>query len=608
MAERLVLVGWEVADWDVLHPLIDRGELPTLRRLIDAGSSGTLHCPPPSTLASQWTTIATGKRAWQHQVCLPYHGPETNRRLVTAPHRAEPTFWEILSKHGFRTISVGWPASHGGAIAGALVSDHYHLPTAPPGQPWPPAAPGTYASPTLAEKLDPFRVNPEEIDADVLDQYVPEWRSLDSRHHTLLAKLRILLATEFSYQAAMTCLMETEGWHCAAIRYMGIGEICRLFGQHYLQADDSSAKSVAAFQQVVPNAYRILDSMLGHLLELAGPDASVVLVSPSGMARPTSTHVALEESSWRSPNGIVLMAGKQFGSDQLLHGGNALDIAPTILSCFGVSGIHDLEGRDRTNAATSSHDSFAYLQVEQSSFSSEGMRNPARETLSPADCQRYDWSMAQSLLSAGRTQQALPILKSLVRGFPENPVFTQSLFQTQLALGLLNDAEDTLQLLVESLPPVVAPLPRAELALARGERDLARQLVLPLTTVPPQSSPTWHRIGLLLLLLREWTTLERCARAVLDQTETDELAWLGLAESSLRRRDFDTAEVAAKRAIGLQYYMPDAHLALSRALAGKGLYLAATQAADRLVAMDPKNKVAANYARRLHSILGATVV
>ena len=41
MAERLVLVGWEVADWDVLHPLIDRGELPTLRRLIDAGSSGT---------------------------------------------------------------------------------------------------------------------------------------------------------------------------------------------------------------------------------------------------------------------------------------------------------------------------------------------------------------------------------------------------------------------------------------------------------------------------------------------------------------------------------------------------------------------------------------
>jgi tetratricopeptide (TPR) repeat protein len=606
MVERLVVVGWEVADWDVLHRLIDQGELPTLGKLIDAGSSGDLSSPPPSALASQWTTIATGKRAWQHQVCLPYHGPEATRRLVTAPHRAEPAFWEILSTHALRTVSVGWPASHGGAINGALVSDHFHLPTAPPGQPWPSAAPGTYSPPTLAARLDPRRVNPEEIDAEVLDRYVPEWRSLDARHRPLLAKLRILLATDFSYQAAMSCLMESEEWQCAAIRHMGIGEICRLFGQQYLQTNDSSDKASAAFRQVVPAAYRVLDAMLDHLLQLAGPDTAVILVSPAGLARTTSASGGREDDRWRNAKGIVLMAGKRFGRDQLLHGVNALDIAPTILSWFGVSRGHQLEGRARLNAATSSPETIATFQLEQTSSVSESGRNPARDTLSPVDCQRYDWSMTQSLLNAGRIHQALPILESLVRGFPENPLFSQSLFQTQLSLGMLDEAEETLELLVESLAPTVAPVPRAELALARGERETARQLVLPLTEVLPQSSPTWHRIGLLLLLLREWTTLEKCARSVLAQTERDELAWLGLAEASLRHRDYDTAELAATRAIGLQYFMPDAHLALSRALAGKGLYLAATQVADRLVAMDPKNKVAAIYARRLHDVLGMT--
>lgn len=49
-------------------------------------------------------------------------------------------------------------------------------------------------------------------------------------------------------------------------------------------------------------------------------------------------------------------------------------------------------------------------------------------------------------------------------------------------------------------------------------------------------------------------------------------------------------EIASKRPIGLQHFMPDARLAMMRALADKGLYLAATQASDCLVAMDPKNK------------------
>jgi hypothetical protein len=34
---RLLIVGWDAADWKIAVPLVDRGELPNLRRLIEHG-------------------------------------------------------------------------------------------------------------------------------------------------------------------------------------------------------------------------------------------------------------------------------------------------------------------------------------------------------------------------------------------------------------------------------------------------------------------------------------------------------------------------------------------------------------------------------------------
>ena len=225
--------------------------------------------------------------------------------------------------------------------------------------------------------------------------------------------------------------------------------------------------------------------------------------------------------------------------------------------------------------------------------------NVSQQNLAPAVRSNFDWNRAQSLLDAGRVKDALPLLEALFQEFPETLAFSQTLFQAQLTLGLLGEAEETLEVLVDALPSVTIPLPQAELALARGQMESARQHVLELLKSPTHSLPVWHRIGLLLIALREWDKLEACARAVLKQNEDNEIAWLGLAEASLRRKDFDTAVTAAKRAMGLRFHLPDAHFAYARALVGKGLYLAAIQAVERLLQIDPTNAVAQTYLRRL---------
>jgi predicted AlkP superfamily phosphohydrolase/phosphomutase len=33
---KILLVGWDAADWKIIHPLLDRGEMPNLARLINS--------------------------------------------------------------------------------------------------------------------------------------------------------------------------------------------------------------------------------------------------------------------------------------------------------------------------------------------------------------------------------------------------------------------------------------------------------------------------------------------------------------------------------------------------------------------------------------------
>src|SRR5208282_4761456 len=115
MADRLLLVGWDAADWKILHPLIDAGEMPALRHIVEAGASGALLCTQPLVPVAQWITLATGKRPWQHRVCHPVERiTATNEAVaVTASSRHSLALWEILAQAGKRSLVVGWPATHG---------------------------------------------------------------------------------------------------------------------------------------------------------------------------------------------------------------------------------------------------------------------------------------------------------------------------------------------------------------------------------------------------------------------------------------------------------------------------------------------------------------
>ena len=54
--KRLLLVGWDSADWKLINPLMDTGAMPTLERLVNNGTSGNLTTLEPQLSPMLWTS------------------------------------------------------------------------------------------------------------------------------------------------------------------------------------------------------------------------------------------------------------------------------------------------------------------------------------------------------------------------------------------------------------------------------------------------------------------------------------------------------------------------------------------------------------------------
>ena len=68
LAKKVLLIGWDAADWKVINPLIDDGKMPVLERFVNEGVMGNLAILNPILSPMLWTSIATEMRTFKHGV------------------------------------------------------------------------------------------------------------------------------------------------------------------------------------------------------------------------------------------------------------------------------------------------------------------------------------------------------------------------------------------------------------------------------------------------------------------------------------------------------------------------------------------------------------
>jgi predicted AlkP superfamily phosphohydrolase/phosphomutase/tetratricopeptide (TPR) repeat protein len=359
LTKKVLLIGWDAADWKVIHPLIEQGKMPALEQFITAGVMGNLATLDPPLSPIMWTSIGTGKTADKHGV-LGFTQPRADGKgiqPVLATTRKVKAVWNILMQAGFKTHVVGWWPSHPAEpLNGVCISDFYHKANAPQDN-WQ-MAPGTVYPERLAETLAELRVHPEELTAQHILPFVPAAEKVDQEKDQRLWSVAKITAECSSIQAAATWVMEHEPWDFMAVYFDSIDHYCHGFMKFHPPYRDGLPRELYdLYHEVVESGYRFHDMMLSRLLQLAGEETTVIICSDHGFhpdhLRPL--HLPNEPAgpaAEHSPYGIVAIKGPGIRRDELIYGSTLLDITPTILSLFGLPVGRDMDGKPLVQAFT----------------------------------------------------------------------------------------------------------------------------------------------------------------------------------------------------------------------------------------------------------------
>ena len=480
--QRVLLIGWDAADWKVISPLVDKGLMPNMAKLVENGVMGNLATLNPILSPMLWTSIATGKRPYKHGI----HGfsepdPQTGTvRPITNLSRKTKAVWNILNQHDKKSLVVGWwPSSPAEPINGVMVSNHFQQAVSPLDKPWP-IRPGTVHPASLNQELAPLRVHPHEVPGDSLRYFVPNAPEIDQEKDKRLEQVAKITAECSGVQAAATHLMETNpDWDFAAVYFDGIDHYGHGFMKfHPPRLDWIDEKDFETYKEVVNGGYIFHDMILGRLMEMAGPETTVMLISDHGFhpdhLRPKSLpNEPAGPAAEHREFGIFVASGPGIKKDDLVFGASLLDVTPTILSLFGLPTGRDMDGRVLTSIY-SEPIAPEFIESWDLVEGNDG-RHPPETQIDPADAQEaiqqlvdlgyidepdadkskaidetnreLEYNLARAYFDGGKFAEAAELFSTNWEKWPEESRFGVHLLQTHLQMEDPIEARKTMTLL-----------------------------------------------------------------------------------------------------------------------------------------------------------------
>jgi len=606
---KILLIGWDGADWQHITPLLEAGLLPNLEKFINQGVMGNLATLQPILSPMLWNSAVTGKHAYKHGI----HGfVEPDRlnggyRPSSSYSRKCKALWNIFSQQGLNSNVINWWASHPAEpVKGCIVSNLINGVKFKNGKPE--VSSGTVFPEEKAAEYAQYKVHANELEAEQICAFIPLADRINQDEDSRLQTFANVLAETLTTHAVGTAVMEHEPWDFMAIYYTCIDHFAHAFmPYHPPKMPHVPQEDFEIFKDVVAGAYRFSDLMLGRLMQLAGEDATVILCSDhgflSGSYRPQGNpKEPAGPAIWHRRYGVFLMQGPGVKQDERIYGASLIDVAPTILVAAGMPVARDMDGRPllevfETAPQVEVINSWEEITGEFSSgmhveekpidpHEAEDLVNQfvalgyIEDPVEDKDKQFISaeiecmYNLARNYMFVGKPDEAVHLLEELVRRSPWESRFIVQLIQAcqkagmhQQAAGLIESAFD-----ISNTRHLLIPIIWAELQWAlRTRRQSEIADVLERVEGLQNTNPVLlKRAGQLYAKMRRWSDAERVYLKALEKNRDDAEVWQGLARVYSKLGRYQDSIDAALEAVGLVHRLPHAHLQLGIGLSKTG--------------------------------------
>jgi hypothetical protein len=344
---KVILAGFDGADWRVIRPLMAKGELPTFAAIVREGATGPLESIHDSNSAVIWASIYTGMTPERHGALDFYQiaFPGMESKGIYPVHRTYfKELSDLVSPLGLTSqipvdrFSIAAPpvwevADRAGLSTGVVDGYFYSFPALRPSRP---------ESWFFSYGLDEMAERASSTQVPLFVQPPSLFRSFRD----------FLKGGDFHWQSETLLKLLAERPHPRFVNfYSHQPDSDQHWFWKWYQPDlffRVKAKDVAEKGGIIPGIYRDFDGFLARLLAEAGPDTVVLIASDHGHS-PTIVH-NLYTQHRHGPPGILLMQGGPVRRGLAVEGASVFDLYPTALYLLGLPVPRDAAGKVLTGA------------------------------------------------------------------------------------------------------------------------------------------------------------------------------------------------------------------------------------------------------------------
>lgn len=268
MATRLLVIGADALDKDLVLRWADEGVLPTFRHLLESSAWGVTEAPPGLFVGAVWPSFWTATSPARHaRYCFEQLKPGTYEKVRIHPGDTQaPAFWDALSRAGKRVAILDVPKTFvASGLNGVQVVD------------W-----GTH-DPDFEGPI----TWPEAFAREMLERYGRDQVGNCNAHGRAgeYAKLRDQLVARTNARGRLISDVIDHGEWDAVVAVFSeshcVGHQCwHLHDTSHPRHDAATARDVGS---PIRDVYRAIDAEIGRIIASLDPSTDVIVFGSHGM-------------------------------------------------------------------------------------------------------------------------------------------------------------------------------------------------------------------------------------------------------------------------------------------------------------------------------------